>query len=246
MPTEFERQQGKLIPAILGLDADIVGLMEVENNGSTAISSLVDALNDATSAGTYAYVTEPAINAPNEFGGTFGTDAIKVAADLQAGSGQSGGLRLDLGRPDLRSAAVDPDLRTQWRKRGRDDRREPLQVEELRRGDRPRPRSGRRAKLLQRPSSRPGRGAARGPRRPRRRRIRSSSETSTRTPRRIRSTRSRTRAIWVCRKRSSTPPSGTASSSKPCPASSTTHSPAPSSSTTSPERRSGTSTPTRR
>ena len=29
------------MPAILGLDADIVGLMEVENNGSTAISSLV-------------------------------------------------------------------------------------------------------------------------------------------------------------------------------------------------------------
>ena len=75
---EFTRQQGKLIPAILGLDADIVGLMEVENNGSTAISSLVDALNGATAPGTYAYITEPAINAPNEFGGTFGTDAIKV------------------------------------------------------------------------------------------------------------------------------------------------------------------------
>lgn len=77
--TEFNRQQTKEVAAITGLDADVVGLMEVENNGSTAIGSLVDALNAATAPGTYAYITEPSINAPNEFGGTFGGDAIKVA-----------------------------------------------------------------------------------------------------------------------------------------------------------------------
>ncbi len=76
---EFGRQQAKEVAAITGLDADVVALMEVENNGATAVGSLVDALNDATAPGTYAYVTEPALNAPNEFGGTFGTDAIKVA-----------------------------------------------------------------------------------------------------------------------------------------------------------------------
>ena len=76
---EFARQQAKEVAAILGIDADILGLMEVENNGPTAIASLVDALNAATAPGTYAYVSEPALNAPNEFGGTFGTDAIKVA-----------------------------------------------------------------------------------------------------------------------------------------------------------------------
>ena len=80
---EFARQQVKEVAAITGLDSDVVGLMEVENNGSEAIGSLVDALNAATAPGTYAYVTEPAINAPNEFGGQFGTDAIKVALIYQ-------------------------------------------------------------------------------------------------------------------------------------------------------------------
>ncbi len=76
---EFARQQAKEVAAITGLDADVVGLMEVENNGSVAIGSLVDALNAATAPDTYAFVAEPEINPPNEFGGTFGTDAIKVA-----------------------------------------------------------------------------------------------------------------------------------------------------------------------
>ncbi len=76
---EFARQQIKEVAAITGLDADILGLMEVENNGAEAIGSLVTALNDATAPGTYDWISEPAINAPNEFGGEFGTDAIKVA-----------------------------------------------------------------------------------------------------------------------------------------------------------------------
>lgn len=76
---EFERQQVKEVAAITGLGADVIGLMEVENNGSEAIGSLVEALNAATAPGTYAFIDEPAINAPNEFGGEFGTDAIKVA-----------------------------------------------------------------------------------------------------------------------------------------------------------------------
>jgi hypothetical protein len=77
--TEFQRQQAKEVAAITGLNADVVGLMEVENNGATAIGSLVDALNAATAPGTYAFITEPVLNPPNEFGGQFGTDAIKVA-----------------------------------------------------------------------------------------------------------------------------------------------------------------------
>ncbi|HAS6087604.1 TPA: ExeM/NucH family extracellular endonuclease [Vibrio vulnificus] len=45
---EFERQQAKIVEAIYGLDADIVGLMEVENNGFgdfSAIRELLEALN---------------------------------------------------------------------------------------------------------------------------------------------------------------------------------------------------------
>ena len=76
---EFGRQQAKEVAAIRGLNADVIGLMEVENNGSTAIGSLVSALNAASGAGSYAFISEPTLNAPNEFGGTFGTDAIKVA-----------------------------------------------------------------------------------------------------------------------------------------------------------------------
>jgi len=76
---EFARQQAKEVAAIRGLDADVIGLMEVENNGSTAIGSLVAALNAASSTGSYAFISDPVLNAPNEFGGTFGTDAIKVA-----------------------------------------------------------------------------------------------------------------------------------------------------------------------
>lgn len=45
---EFERQQAKLVEAIYGLDADILGLMEVENNGFgdfSAIKELLAAVN---------------------------------------------------------------------------------------------------------------------------------------------------------------------------------------------------------
>ncbi|GAA0562008.1 ExeM/NucH family extracellular endonuclease [Actinomadura livida] len=66
---EQERQLTKLVAALRGLDADVVGLMEVENNGDTAVGALVDRLNQAAGAGTYAWVRHPYP----------GTDAIHVA-----------------------------------------------------------------------------------------------------------------------------------------------------------------------
>lgn len=45
---EFERQKSKIVSALVALDADIVGLIEIENNGfddSSAIYDLVEALN---------------------------------------------------------------------------------------------------------------------------------------------------------------------------------------------------------
>jgi len=77
--TELQRQTAKEVAELTGLNADVVGLMEVENDGATTIGVLVNALNAATAPGTYAFITEPVLNAPNEFGGQFGTDAIKVA-----------------------------------------------------------------------------------------------------------------------------------------------------------------------
>jgi predicted extracellular nuclease len=65
---EFQRQRAKIIAAITALDADVVGLIEIQNN-TAAIADLVGGLNDASGAGTYAYVNT----------GVIGTDAIKVA-----------------------------------------------------------------------------------------------------------------------------------------------------------------------
>ena len=68
---EFLRQRSKIVAALAALDADAVGLMEIQNHGSVAAQNLVDALNAAVGAGTYAVLPDPAA-------GT-GTDAIKLA-----------------------------------------------------------------------------------------------------------------------------------------------------------------------
>jgi predicted extracellular nuclease len=68
---EFERQRAKIVEAIAAVDADALGLMEMQNNGSVAAQHLVDALNAKLGAATYAVVPDPAA-------GT-GSDAIKVA-----------------------------------------------------------------------------------------------------------------------------------------------------------------------
>ncbi|ADY26879.1 Endonuclease/exonuclease/phosphatase [Deinococcus proteolyticus MRP] len=66
---EFGRQQAKVVAALRGLDADVVTLMEVQNNGDVALNDLVASLNAAYGSETYRAVQT----------GTIGTDAIKVA-----------------------------------------------------------------------------------------------------------------------------------------------------------------------
>ena len=62
-PTEFTRQRDKLLTALSGLDADIIGLNELENStGVEPLASIVSGLPG------YAYIDT----------GTIGTDAIKV------------------------------------------------------------------------------------------------------------------------------------------------------------------------
>ena len=68
---EFQRQRAKIVVALAGMNADAVGLMEVQNNGNVAAQNLVDALNARIGANAYAVVPSPAQ-------GT-GTDAIRVA-----------------------------------------------------------------------------------------------------------------------------------------------------------------------
>ncbi len=66
---EFDRQEAKIVSALAVIDADIVGLIEIENNGDTAVGALVDALNERVGAGTYDFVST----------GVLGTDVITTA-----------------------------------------------------------------------------------------------------------------------------------------------------------------------
>lgn len=68
---ELERQRAKLVEMLVALDADVVALMEIENNGATALRSLVDALNARIGAPAWALIDEPADGS--------GGDAIRVA-----------------------------------------------------------------------------------------------------------------------------------------------------------------------
>ncbi len=68
---EFERQLTKLVAALVSLDADAIGLTEVENDTGRALQLLMAALNGQVGAATYA-----AVATPRE--GT-GSDAIRVA-----------------------------------------------------------------------------------------------------------------------------------------------------------------------
>jgi predicted extracellular nuclease len=76
---EFNRQRQKLFSALRDLDADIVGLIEVENNGdgdTSAISNLVEGLNTTLGGSPiYDYIRDP-----KGFGSFPGSDdEIKVA-----------------------------------------------------------------------------------------------------------------------------------------------------------------------
>ena len=78
-PEELQRQQDKIVSAITRLDAEVVGLMEIENDrDDEAVDTLVAALNERTGEQTYAAVEEP-----DTGGGLFGSDAIKVAMIYQ-------------------------------------------------------------------------------------------------------------------------------------------------------------------
>lgn len=66
---EFQRQRGKILAALSTINADIFGLIEMENTaGVEPLEDIVEGLNDILGAGTYDYIVT----------GTIGTDAIKV------------------------------------------------------------------------------------------------------------------------------------------------------------------------
>ena len=67
--TELARQRAKIVAALAKLDADVVGLMEMENStGVEPAADLVAGLNELRGAGTYDYIDT----------GVVGTDAIRL------------------------------------------------------------------------------------------------------------------------------------------------------------------------
>ena len=71
---ERERQLTKIAAGLAEIDADVAGLIEIQNDGDdTSVNQIVDALNGLTAPGTYAAIET----------GFIGTDAIKVALIYQ-------------------------------------------------------------------------------------------------------------------------------------------------------------------
>jgi predicted extracellular nuclease len=75
---EFDRQSRKLVSAISALDAAVVGVIEIGNDGygpGSSITVLTERLNAATSPGRYAFIDADARTGERN---ALGTDAIKV------------------------------------------------------------------------------------------------------------------------------------------------------------------------
>lgn len=78
---EFTRQRDKIINAIAAINADVVGLIEIENDGTganSAIQDLVNGLNTKMGAGTYSIVND------GDTIQNFGTDAIRCGIIYKA------------------------------------------------------------------------------------------------------------------------------------------------------------------
>ena len=101
-PEEFERQEAKIVAALAEIDADVFGLIEIENNeGSFALKTLTEALNDHLGSDVYSYLDT----------GKIGTDVITTALIYKPA------VVTPVGEFELMNAAKDP--------RWRDDRNRP-------------------------------------------------------------------------------------------------------------------------
>ncbi|MEM9611841.1 MAG: ExeM/NucH family extracellular endonuclease [Actinomycetota bacterium] len=89
---ELARQRDKIVTALAALDADIVGLIEIENDADVSLADLVAALNAEMGAGTYDFVAT----------GVIGSDAIKVAFIYKPATVTA------VGAPAILDSSVDP------------------------------------------------------------------------------------------------------------------------------------------
>jgi predicted extracellular nuclease len=105
---ELERQRAKIVDALARIDADVVGLIEIQNDGGASLRDLVDALNARLGAGSYEAIDT----------GTIGSDAIAVAFIYRPAT------VAPVGEHRVLDASVDP--------RFRDDRNRPALVQTFR------------------------------------------------------------------------------------------------------------------
>lgn len=97
---EFERQKVKIVKAIAALDADVVGLIEIENNGSGEASALQDLVD-----GVNAYLGYARYTAVQPETDTLGNDVIAVALIYDAEK-----VSLEGAAQTLTTGAFSPDL----------------------------------------------------------------------------------------------------------------------------------------
>ncbi|WLQ12739.1 ExeM/NucH family extracellular endonuclease [Hahella aquimaris] len=107
---EFLLQQARIVKALKTLDADVVGLMELENDGfgdDSAINTLVTALNNEIGEDAYTYVS-------TKDGGKPGTDQITVALIYRAANVTPKGDAIVIDMPEqtlgAETAAMRPSL----------------------------------------------------------------------------------------------------------------------------------------
>ncbi|MCL1079003.1 ExeM/NucH family extracellular endonuclease [Parashewanella spongiae] len=104
---EFRLQREKIVNAIVSMNSDIVGLMEIENNGfgeKSAIQDLVNALNaELSDEDAYSFVTINTADMHNEK--FFGSDAIMVGLLYRAAKVTPAGDALVIETPEQHAAA---------------------------------------------------------------------------------------------------------------------------------------------
>ncbi|AZZ89950.1 ExeM/NucH family extracellular endonuclease [Hahella sp. KA22] len=107
---EFLLQQARIVKALKTLDADVVGLMELENDGfgdDSAINTLVTALNNEIGEDAYTYVS-------TKDGGKPGTDQITVGLIYRAANVTPKGDAIVIDMPEqtlgAETAAMRPSL----------------------------------------------------------------------------------------------------------------------------------------
>ena len=138
-PDDLQRQQDKIVAAINDLDADVVGLLEIENSlvvdgvADEALGTLVDALNTAAGSEVWAYVPSSAELPPAAEMDVI-TNAIiyRTAAVERTGESHAlGTLSADDQAFGNAREPIAPGVHAHGRRRAVPRRRQPLQVQGL-------------------------------------------------------------------------------------------------------------------